>query len=183
MINIMKNLKSKLPLGAYGGISKVLLTSLFTLFILCVPGKIYGADIFADLTKIKNVESTYVSGKFSHNVNRWNSRSGTHSMDLSRGFSALYTYQCWSQESVDLAQKLLKDYLSKNKDVELMMHKKDSFSEYKVYEKFNKDNKVTQMIIWNCEAPNLCEIVVVEWKEGLDRSTSFRNTLRPLAFL
>ena len=39
------------------------------------------------------------------------------------------------------------------------------------------------MIIWNCEAPNLCEIVVVEWKEGLDRSTSFRNTLRPLAFL
>ena len=29
-----------------------------------------------------------------------------------------------------------------------------------------------KMIIWNGESPNLCEIVVVDWKDGLVRKTS-----------
>lgn len=155
------------------------LYKIFFAILLLLPSASYGEEIFAKLAEHKQVESTYVSGRFAHNMKRWNSRSGQHALNLSDGFSSLYNYQCYSTESVALARKILKDYLDKDKDMELVMRTNNYGAEYMVYEKFNKDNKPTRMLIWDCEAPNLCEIVVVDWKDGLVRSTSSVDFVRP----
>ena len=130
------------------------------------------ADIFAELTGMDNVESTYVSGRFAHNKKYWYSNSGKHAMDLTRGFSALYSYQCYSEEAVKKARKILDDYLKKNSDVEVVMKTIQGRQEYMVLEKFTSDEKVAQMIIWNSDAPNVCEIVVIDWNKGLERTKS-----------
>lgn len=130
------------------------------------------ADIFAELSGMPQVESTYVSGRFAHNKKFWYSNSGKQSVDLTKGFSALYSYECYSQEAVKKARKILEDYLKKNPDVEVMMKTVQGQQEYVIYEKFTSDNKVSQMIIWNSESPNMCEIVVIDWNKGLEPSRS-----------
>lgn len=136
-----------------------------------IPDVARGEEIFSDLTNQKQVESTYVSGRFSHNMKRWLSQSGLHSMDLSRGFSSLYTYQCYSIEATMKARSILDNYVAKHKNMELMMRTKQLQGEYLIYEMFNNEDAVTQMIIWDSASPGLCEIVVVNWKEGLKRNT------------
>lgn len=129
-------------------------------------------DIFSELSSIKSVESVYVSGRFSKNMKIWRNNSNTRAMDLSRGFSALYSYRCYSEESVKKARNLLNTYLKNNPNVEVMMHSKEISSEYIVYERFNEfDSEVRcdQMIIWSSDAPNVCEVVVIDWKKGLGR--------------
>ena len=128
----------------------------------------YAADVFAELSGMQQVESTYVSGRFAHNRQYWQSNSGRHAMDLTKGFSALYSYECYSEEAVKKARKILQDYLKKNPEVEVMMKTRQGDVEYVVYEKFTDDGKISQMIIWNCEGPNLCEIVVIDWNKGLE---------------
>lgn len=138
---------------------------------LSVP--VMAEDVFADLAGMSHVESTYVSGRFAHNKKYWYSNSGMHTMDLSRGFSSLYSYQCYSEEAVTKARDILKKYLKKNPEVEVVMKTTQGMQEYVVYEKFiDEGKKVEQMIIWNCDAPNVCEIVVINWDKGLERGTA-----------
>lgn len=54
-----------------------------------------------------------------------------------------------------------------------MMRTREHGSEYMVYEQFNKDNNPTRMVIWDSAGPNVCEIVVVDWKDGLKRDNSY----------
>lgn len=138
---------------------------------LSVP--VMAEDVFADLAGMSHVESTYVSGRFAHNKKYWYSNSGMHTMDLSRGFSSLYSYQCYSEEAVTKARDILKKYLKKNPDVEVVMKTTQGMQEYVVYEKFiDEGKKVEQMIIWNSDASNVCEIVVINWDKGLERGTA-----------
>lgn len=138
---------------------------------LSVP--VMAEDVFADLAGMSHVESTYVSGRFAHNKKYWYSNSGMHKMDLSWGFSSLYSYQCYSEETVAKARDILKRYLKKNPDIEVMMKTTQGMQEYVVYEKFvDEGKKVEQMIIWNSDASNVCEIVVINWDKGLERGTA-----------
>ena len=152
-----------------GVLRKVVVITFVMLSGLLMPG-LKAQEIFADLSDMSNVESVYVSGRFAHNYPTWRSMDGKHAMNL-RGFSALYIYQCYSIESVNKASEILKSYLKKNPKLELVMSSKEIGGEYKIYETFNKDNKLMEMIIWNCEAKNMCEIVVVKWKDGLERGS------------
>lgn len=140
--------------------------------LMLMPGTALAEEVFAQLAEMNHVECTYVSGRFAHNKQRWRSNSGQHAMDLSRGFSSLYSYQCYSEEAVNKARAILKDYLKKNKDVVVVMKTTQGHQEYVVYEKFMGDDKITQMIIWNSDAPNVCEIVVIDWIKGLERGSS-----------
>lgn len=137
-----------------------------------LPCNVRAEDIFSELTDLKQVESTYISGRFSHNKRSWQSHSGLRAVNLSNGFSSLYTYRCYSTESVDKARSILKAYLKKHPDMEVVMRTKELAGEYVIYEQFNSEDKLMKMIIWNAEAPNLCEIVVVDWKDGLVGNTS-----------
>lgn len=147
--------------------------------MMIAPGA-RGADIFAEISGMPQVESSYVSGRFAHNMKVWRSIYGQHSMDLSAGFSALYSYQCYSEEAVAKARKILQRYLKDNKDVELMMKTTSGTQEYYVYEKFVNDNMVTQMVIWESTSPNVCEIVVIDWNKGLPRKSSDSTGYTPL---
>ncbi len=164
--NNLANIKQmKLPVRG-------LITGVLVIMALILSPTIKAEDIFAELTELQQVESSYVSGRFSHNQKMWTSRSGQRPIDLSAGFSALYSYRCYSQEAVDKARSLLKAYLKKNPSVEVMMRSKDLAGEYVIYEKFNKDDKLVQMVIWSSEGPHLCEIVVVDWNDGLKKKSS-----------
>ena len=152
-------------------IRKILIPLALTMaWLLSLPAS--AEDVFAEIAALPQVESTYISGRFSHNKKSWYNNSYSHAVDLSRGFSAMYTYECNSQEAVKKARTILESYLKKNPDVELMMKTKQGMEEYLIYEKFNKEGKVLQMIIWSQDAPNVCEIVVIDWDEGLERSRS-----------
>lgn len=136
-------------------------------------GNASAQDIFAELAGIDNVESTYVSGRFAHNKKIWASSSGQHSIRLDKGFSSFYSYQCYSEKSVAMAKKILKQYLKDNPSVEVMMRTSQGVQEYAVYEKFTDDgDKITQMVIWNSDAPNVAEVSVINWNKGLVRTKS-----------
>ena len=133
-------------------------------------------DIFSELNNLSHVESTYVSGRFAHNKTMWRSSYGNRAMNLSKGFSALYTYQCYSTESVKKARQILKDYIASNKNVELVMRSKQDGQEYMVYEKLMGDDMISQMVIWNCDGPNVCEVVVIDWDKGLKTTKNPYNS-------
>lgn len=141
--------------------------------MMAMAGNASAQDIFADLAGVDNVESTYVSGRFAHNKKLWASSSGQHSIRLDKGFSSFYSYQCYSEKSVAMAKKMLKQYLKDNPNVEVMMRTSQGVQEYAVYEKFTDDgDKVTQMVIWNSDAPNVAEVSVINWNKGLVRTKS-----------
>lgn len=154
---------------------------------MLLSGNAMAQEVFAELATMDNVESTYVSGRFAHNKKYWTNNSRTLYMNLSRGFSSLYSYQCYSEEAVDKAREILRQYLKKNPDMEVMMKTTQGTQEYTVYEKFiDEGKKVVQMIIWNSDAPNVCEIAVINWKNGLEHGSSQRydsNLNRSLADL
>lgn len=164
--------------------SLVSMTLLLSACISPFPG--FAADIFASLAGDNTVESTYVSGRFAHNMPRWRSRTGNHSIDLSKGFTAMYNYQCYSEESVKKARKLLLDYLKSNPDVEVMMKTSQggrNGQQYEVYERFLDEDTVSQLIIWSSDAPGICEIVVVDWNKGMKRDQkSNKYSLNELRF-
>lgn len=161
----MKNWNSGSSLGR-------MIAMLVFAFLLLNASKASAEDIFAELTDLKQVESTYISGRFAHNQRTWQSHSGMRAINLSDGFSSLYTYRCYSLEAVEKARAILKSYLKKHPDMEVVMRTKELAGEYVIYEQFNSEDKLMKMIIWNGESPNLCEIVVVDWKDGLVRKTS-----------
>lgn len=78
-----------------------------------IPGHADAQDVFAGLAGMNHVESTYISGRFSHNKKYWTSDTGEHTIDLRRGFSSFYSYKCSSEESVSKAEEILKSYLKK----------------------------------------------------------------------
>lgn len=142
-----------------------ILTLVLSMFI---PAGAYAADIFESLAGQKQVESTYVSGRWAHNMPLWTSRDNSHSINLSRGFSALYSYDIYYEENVKEARKILDKYLKENPDVELMMRSSESEGrEYAVYEKFNSEGNITQLILWNKMGTMNLEIVVIDYKNGL----------------
>ena len=137
-MNIIKNTSKKYC------VTVMLLASMVSF----MAGSINAQDIFADLAGVDNVESTYVSGRFAHNKKIWASSSGQHSIRLDKGFSSFYSYQCYSEKSVAMARKILKQYLKDNPSVEVMMRTSQGVQEYAVYEKFTDDgDKITQMVI------------------------------------
>lgn len=151
---------------------RTLMTFVAALLSLVCTQKAAAEEIFAELSKMPSVESSFISGRFAHNKKLWQNANGSHAMNLSGGFSALYTYQCYSAESIDKAKKILDAYLKKNPDVELVMSTREHSSEYVIYERFDKEDRLKEMIIWDLEGPNLCEIVVVYWENGYVRDTS-----------
>lgn len=150
---------------------RVTAVALGALIASLLPAGIHAEELFSELTSYPDVQSSYVSGRFSHNKKSWYSASGQHSMNLSRGFSALYTYQCYSKTAVAKAQSILDKYLKNNSDIEMVMRTQQQGMEYVIYEKFGKDGKLYQMIIWSKDEPSLCEIVVIDWKDGLQPGT------------
>lgn len=150
---------------------KKILPALAAAALLLLPFKASADDIFAELSGRTHVESSYVSGRFAHNMKTWRSKDYSHSMNLSKGFSALYSYQCYSEEDVKDARRILNDYIKRNSDVELVMRSREGMQDYEVYEKFSSDDKITQMVIWSSSSPNNCEMVVIDWKNGLTPTT------------
>lgn len=136
-----------------------------------LPETIAAKDIFESLAKDfgRSVESTYISGRFAHNGKTWWSRDGKNYFSLDRGFSSMYVYNLNSEESVRAAEKLQKKHLDSHPRMELMLTKQTGHSVYKIYEEIGEDDKVYQLIIWNRIAPNCAELVVVNWKNGLER--------------
>ena len=149
--------------------SRVFACSLLLIFSLIFGMTARADEIFAELADTNSVESTYISGRMAHNMQLWRNITGTHAMNFSEGFSSLYTYQCYSAEAVTKARKILDAYLKKNPDMEIVMRTREASGEYVIYERFSNDNLLMQMIIWSSDAPNVCEIVVVDWKDGLKR--------------
>lgn len=81
--------------------------------LMIMPGHADAQDVFAGLAGMNHVESTYISGRFSHNKKYWTSDTGEHRIDLRSGFSSFYSYKCSSEESVSKAEEILKSYLKK----------------------------------------------------------------------
>lgn len=150
-------------------VRRLIVGTVMTILGLFSCFKANAQEIFAELTDMKQVESTYISGRWAPTMPTWRNMTGTHAIDLREGFSALYTYNCYSIESVAKAHKILDSYLKKNSDIEVVMRTREGSSAYEIYERFTPDNRLTQMIIWSSDAPNVAEIVVVDWKEGLQR--------------
>lgn len=123
-------------------------------------------DIFYPLTNLPQVESSFISGRFSHNHRYWYSQYNDHSLNLTDGFSSLYAYTCPTAESVSLAEEILNAYIKSQTDIELVMRNTSNHSDYRIYEKFDKDDKLVQLVIWNKEAANVCEVVVINWDKG-----------------
>lgn len=161
----MKN--SIFIMGRY--VIKYIIRIILITVIMLSAQDLRAGDIFGSLSGRPMVECSYISGRFANNKKVWSSFNGMHSFDLSRGFSALYSYQCYSEEDVKDARKILNDYLKKNKDMELVMKTVHGGMEYMVYEKFGKDNLLMQMIVWTIDSPNVCEVVVIDWDKGLPR--------------
>ncbi|MDE6537590.1 MAG: hypothetical protein K2M13_06100 [Muribaculaceae bacterium] len=160
--------------GAERGTSiRRMMLALGLLIVVLIPGKIAAQDIFSELTNDPSVKSTYISGKFSHNSNgRWYSRSYEHSMQIGKDFSTLFQYECNGEETVKTAERILSRYLKDNPDMELMQSTNNYGSVYSIYEKFNSEGKVMQLIILNKETPQFCELVVVNWKNGYERESN-----------
>lgn len=152
-------------------IHRHILVSLLMLAIFILPETLSAKDIFESLAKDfgQSVESTYVSGRFSHSGKTWWSRDGRNYFNLNRGFSSMYVYNLNSEESVRAAEKLHKKHIDSHPRMELMLTKQTGHSVYKIYEEIGEDNKIYQLIIWNRLAPNCAELVVVNWKNGLGR--------------
>lgn len=126
-------------------------------------------DIFAALAEMPQVESTYISGRFSHNKRTWRSNNGQHALNLGKGFSALYSYNCYSEESVKKARQILRDYIRRHPEMEVMMKTVQGMQEYIIYESFLSEDVINKVIIWSSDAPNVAEIVVIDWDEGMKR--------------
>lgn len=149
------------------------IVTLVVMALALLPCQGLAQDIFSELTGMEGVESTYVSGRFAHNKRYWSSSDGTHRVSLDHGFSSLYSYQCYSERSVAMAKKILKNYLKDNPNVEVMMRTTQDVQEYAVYEKFiDNGDKVSQMIIWNSAGPSAVEVSVINWNKGIERTKS-----------
>jgi hypothetical protein len=57
--------------------------------------------------------------------------------------------------------------------MEMVMKQEQGCQQYRVYEQFGKDGKIYKMIIWSAEADNLCEVVVIDWDEGLTHGEQY----------
>lgn len=160
-------------------IHRHILASLLMFATFILPETLSAKDIFESLAKDfgQSVEGTYVAGRFAHNRKVWRSRYGTESIDLSRGFSSMYVYNLNSEESVRAAEKLQKKHIDSHPRMELMLSKQTGHSIYKIYEEVGEDNKIYQLMIWNRLAPNCAELVVVNWKNGLERDENESNIM------
>lgn len=145
----------------------ILRVAILIMAVIAGFGPARAADIFEELAGDSKVESAYISGKFAHNMPTWRSFDGSHAMNLSQGFSALYQYQCYSEEVVNKARKILDNYLKSHPDMELMSRNVRGNEEYSIYERFNSQDDVVQMIIWNKTSKGVCEIVVIDWNKGI----------------
>lgn len=149
----------------------MLMAMIFTALTMDIS--VLAKEVFAELSEDPEVECTYISGRFAHNRRGWRSQSGEHGMSLERGFSSMWTYQLFSEKAVEKAKGILDRYLKENKGIELVMETKTGSQSYRIYEKFAMlDGKemITQMIIWSNDAPNVGEICVINWDNGLEPS-------------
>lgn len=134
-------------------------------------------EIFAQLTEMPQVESTFISGKMGSRLMALPEvgRMVRNGIMLESGdFKAIFIYKCYSEESVKKARDILTDYIKSNKDVELLMRTRQGGQEYTMYEESrhgaSNSSHRSKLIIWNSDAPNVCEVVVIELEELPDLS-------------
>ena len=68
-------------------------------------------------------------------------------MNLGKGFSALYSYNCYSEESVKKARQILRDYIRRHPEMEVMMKTVQGMQEYIIYESFLSEDVINKVII------------------------------------
>lgn len=146
---------------------------LMSALLFLLPSYASAEEIFAKLTECPQVESSYVSGKFSRYAPPI--RSGYIPAELTQNFSALYTYECYSEEAVKKARKILTSYLTKKPEIETVIRNRHGYEEYSVYQKFNSDNSIAQMIVWSSSSPIACELVVIDWDDTPDSGDGDNN--------
>lgn len=159
--------------GAWRSLMLTIIASVSFLF----PAVSLAEEIFAELAEDPTVDSTYISGRFAGNVKTWRSRFNSQGLNFGDGFSSYYSYICYSAKSVAKAKAILKDYLKKHPDMEIMMTSREQGGEYVLYEQFDNQNedKLMRALIWNQVTPENCEIVVVDWKKGYTRGEKYSD--------
>ncbi|MDE6007231.1 MAG: hypothetical protein K2G67_06735 [Muribaculaceae bacterium] len=148
-------------------------------------------EIFAELTAMPHVESTFISGRVGTSMMTVPevARGAKNGVWIDSDFKAMFIYRCYSEDSVKKARELLSNYVKSNNNVELVMRTRQGMQEYSMYEVVNAgarntDNRA-KLIIWNEDAPNVCQIVVIDWEELPDLSdiTKAGDPLRFIAGL
>lgn len=128
-------------------------------------------EIFAELTEMPQVESTFISGKISSSAMAIPeiSRSARNGVWVDSDFKAMYVYRCYSEESVKKAREILSRYVKSNKNVEIVMRTRQGMQEYTIYDVSvpgkDGESQRAKLIIWNADAPNMCQVVVIDWEE------------------
>ncbi len=123
-------------------------------------------DILSELAGTPGVNSKYLSGRIADKAMKHLDNTDLTDFNLSDGFTSLYSYECYFIDATNRARNILKEYLKKHPELELIIKKIDSFGEYCVYQKYNKAGEVTQMIIWNSRMSDFADVVVIDWKDG-----------------
>ena len=147
-----------------GGWSRIASIILVAVASFVAAPQLRADSIWDQMAALPDVESTYVSGRFAHNYRQWNMMN--RALNLEMGFSSLYAFSFTSASSVKKANELLNRYLRENKNVELVLKTTQNGSDYRMYEKFGADNKLYQWIIWDSMASEVCELVIINWKDG-----------------
>lgn len=140
-------------------------------------GSANAKEIFAELTEMPHVESTFISGKIGHSLMALPEvgrivRNGV-TLD-SDDLKAMFIYRCYSEDSVKKAREILSDYVKSHKNVELVMRTRQGGQEFTMYEETKAGNSDSseraKFIIWTADAPNVCKVVVIDWDEVPDLS-------------
>lgn len=144
-------------------IKNIILTALLGVSVIQAASAVK-RDVFSELTQDPQIESTYVSGKFG-TAKKWYSSNGERAINLNSRFTDLYSYQCYSEDAVKKARSILDEYLKSESGMDMVMQQKRGQMLYEIYEKFLDENRVERMIIWNQDASNVCEVVVINWED------------------
>ena len=163
-ITMIKNIWNRMMLRRW-------LTGVALLMTTLIPiGQAMAAEVFEELAGMPQVESTFISGRFAHSKKTWRSANNIrHSLNLEDGFSSLYSYHCYSKESVSKARQILNTYIKTHPEMELVMRSNEGGNNYELYESFINDNTLSKLIIWDSVGDGLCEVVVINWKDGFKR--------------
>ena len=142
------------------------------LFLLAGASPLHAEEIFARLAEMAHVESTYVSGRAASGTPKGSiNLKGDY---LRQGFKSLWNYECYSQESVREARRILDAYIKAHPEAELVIRTKNGGGEYSVYQSYDKADHLKQLIIWSSDAPNVAQVTVIIPNES---ATSYSYTI------
>ncbi len=141
---------------------------LVSLMLLLLSAHAYAYEVFEKLADSPQVESSYIStailGKANlprtmMNAVRVNTGLNLNLSDL----KAMYTYNCYSKESGQLAESLLKQHVKKNNNLQLLMRKRQGEMEYLIYySEARTSSGCGELIVYNKTSDNYVQLVVLE---------------------